>query len=160
MKIGTLTFLVLSTLVLVNCQQQTVKMPELTGRIVDQAQVLTYTEKNNLENKSKAIEQQNKSKPQVVFYITKNLPYQIDKFSNDLARYWEIGQKNVNNGILLVLATEDRKIRIEIGYGLEGNLPDMTAANIINDIKPELKNKQWYKALDKAMDEISKGVNK
>ncbi|HAI76677.1 MAG TPA: methanol dehydrogenase [Microscillaceae bacterium] len=77
----------------------------------------------------------------------------IEKYANDLARNWGIGQKDKNNGLLILIAKQERKIRIEVGYGLEGKVPDQLTADIQElQMRPNFKNNQYYKGLDEATD--------
>jgi uncharacterized protein len=77
----------------------------------------------------------------------------IEKYANDLARTWGIGQKDKNNGLLILIAKQERKMRIEVGYGLEGKVPDQLTAQIQEQqMRPNFKNNQYYKGLDEATD--------
>lgn len=77
----------------------------------------------------------------------------IEKYANDLARAWDIGQKDKNNGLLILIAKQERKMRIEVGYGLEGKVPDQLTAQIQDQqMRPNFKNNQYYKGLDEATD--------
>lgn len=87
---------------------------------------------------------------QISVVIIKNLDgYDIADYANRLAESWGIGQKQKDNGILFLIAKEDRKIRIEVGYGLEGVVPDALSKRIIeNDIKPAFKQGDYYEGID------------
>ncbi|HAK12506.1 MAG TPA: methanol dehydrogenase, partial [Chitinophagaceae bacterium] len=66
--------------------------------------------------------------------------YPIEEYANKLFREWGIGNKKTNNGVLLIAAIDDRKVRIEVGYGLEGAIPDIVANNIIRyELGPSFK---------------------
>jgi uncharacterized protein len=83
----------------------------------------------------------------------------IEEYATKLFRTWGIGNKKTNNGILLLIAVQDKKIRIEVGYGLEGAIPDITAINIIdNDLKPAFRSGAYYEGIDKATDDIAKAA--
>ena len=81
------------------------------------------------------------------------------KYANKLFREWGIGNKKTRNVVLLLIAIQDKKIRIEVGYGLEGAIPDITANNIINnDIKPAFRQQAYYQGIDNATDNIAKAA--
>jgi len=84
--------------------------------------------------------------------------YPKEEYATKLLRDWGIGSKK-NNGILLLIAINDREIKIEVGYGLEGAIPDITALNIIdNDIKPAFKAGNYYQGIDQATDNLAKAA--
>ena len=114
-------------------------LPILTGRVVDQASVLSPSIKDELETLLATHE--NNTTNQVVVVTIKSLGNsQIEEYSLELARRWGIGQKGKDNGVLLSVAPNDKQIRIEVGYGLEGILTDALGSNIINYyIIPEFK---------------------
>lgn len=106
--------------------------PELTGRVVDQAGLLTAAQRAELESDLAAFE--TKTTDQIVVVTTKSLQgYPIDEFGLQLGRKWGIGQKNKDNGILIVVAPNERKVRIEVGRKLEPLLPDGKAGTIIRE---------------------------
>lgn len=113
--------------------------PALTGRVVDQAGILSPAFKEELESALAAHE--NNTTNQVVVVTLKTLGgVNISEYSLKLGRYWGIGQKDKNNGVLLVVAPNDRRVRIEVGYGLEGTITDAFCEVIIdNYIVPEFK---------------------
>ncbi|EEF14849.1 hypothetical protein CAMRE0001_1540 [Campylobacter rectus RM3267] len=112
--------------------------PALTGRVVDQAGILSPAVKAELETALAARE--NNTTNQVVVVTLKTLGgVNISGYSLELGRYWGIGQKDKNNGVLLVVAPNDRQAHIEVGHGLEGTLTDAFGETIIdNYIVPEL----------------------
>ena len=113
--------------------------PALTGRVVDQAGILSSAVKAELETALAAHE--NNTTNQVVVVTLESLNgANIEEYSLELGRRWGIGQKGKDNGVLLVVAPNDKQIRIEVGYGLEGILTDALSGNIINYyIIPEFK---------------------
>lgn len=115
------------------------KFPPLTGRIVDEAQLLTPADKQELTKTLADLEA--KSTDQLVIYTTNSLQgYAIEDFGYQLGRAWKIGQKDTNNGVLLIVAPKDRKVRIEVGRGLEPQLTDlMTKLIIQNAILPAFR---------------------
>jgi uncharacterized protein len=108
------------------------KFPALSGRVVDQANVLSPATRATLTQLSEAHERET-SNQVVVATIPSLQGYEIADFGVQLARAWKLGQADRNNGVLLFVAPNDRGVRIEVGYGLEGALPDGTAFRIIQD---------------------------
>ena len=106
--------------------------PELTGRVVDQAGLLTAADKAQLETELEAFEA--KSTDQIVVVTVPSLQgYPIDEFGPMLGRKWGIGQKGKDNGVLVIVAPTERKVRIEVGRRLEPLLPDGRAGTIVRE---------------------------
>src|SRR6185369_5936882 len=99
------------------------EVPLLIGRINDQARMLSPESRQQLERKLAAFERET-SNQVVVLTIESLQGDNIDQFSIRVAESWKIGQQGRDNGVLLVLAKEERKVRIEVGLGLQGVLPD------------------------------------
>ncbi len=111
-----------------------------TAFVTDRAGVLSPSKVSELNAQLDAFEQQTSS--QLVVWIDRKLPPQaeLNDFVHQLFEAWKIGQKNRNNGVLLAIFVDDRRMRIEVGYGLEGALPDAMAGRIIdNDIRPRFR---------------------
>lgn len=107
--------------------------PALTGRVVDGAAVLTAAERASLEQALKAHEEATTNQVVVVTLASlEGVP--IEEYGYQLGRHWQIGQKGKNNGALLIVAPAERKVRIEVGYGLEGVLTDAVSRVIIETI--------------------------
>ncbi len=113
--------------------------PELTGRVVDEAGLLTPADKASLESELKALE--DKSSDQVVVVTLPSLQgYPIEEYGYKLGRHWGIGTAKLNNGVLLIVAPNERKVRIEVGRGLEPILTDALSKIIIeNGILPNFR---------------------
>jgi len=113
--------------------------PELTGRVVDAANVLPDDARARLDAKLTAIEQQ--SQRQFVVVTLPDLQgYDIADYGYQLGRHWQIGDKQRNDGVLLIVAPKERKVRIEVGYGLEPILTDgLTSLIVQNQIIPRFK---------------------
>jgi len=114
--------------------------PALTGRVVDEAGVLSASTKSGL-TEMLAQHERTSGGQQVVVVTLKSLQgLAIEDFGYQLGRHWGIGQKDKNTGALLIVAPSERKVRIEVGYGLEGTLTDALARTIIErDITPAFK---------------------
>jgi uncharacterized protein len=119
------------------------KFPALAGRIVDEANLLSADDKRALEQELVALEQ--KSTDQLVVYTTRSLQGSpIEDFGYRLGRHWQIGQQGKNNGAILIVAPSDRKVRIEVGRGLEPQLTDlMTKLIIENAILPAFRRNDF-----------------
>lgn len=126
----------------------------LTDRVVDAAGVLSFAQQQELIAKLSAYEKE--SSDQIVVATVPNLNgMDIETYANRLYRAWGIGQKTENNGILLLVAPTERKVRIEVGYGLEGTVTDALSAIIIqNAIIPEFRNGDYGAGIIKGTDDI------
>jgi uncharacterized protein len=114
--------------------------PALSGRVVDQAGVLTEMDRIELAARSKDLEE--RSGIQLVVATVPSLQgSDIETYANQLFRAWKLGQADKNNGVLLLVAPAERKVRIEVGYGLEGTLTDALASTIISGaVVPRFKS--------------------
>ena len=114
-------------------------LPPLTGRVVDLANVLSPATEAALTEQLAAHEQRT-SNQLVVATVPSLQGYDIERFAVELFRAWGLGQKDRNNGVLLLVAPNEREVRIEVGYGLEGTLTDALSADIIqNRILPRFR---------------------
>ncbi|MEE2733687.1 MAG: TPM domain-containing protein [Pseudomonadota bacterium] len=122
--------------------------PALSGRVVDQANMLASSTERRLSQQLQAHE--NATGNQLVVVTLPNLQgYDIETFGYQLGRHWGIGQKGKNNGVLFIVAEKERRIRIEGGYGLEGTLTDAISANIIQTIvQPAFKRGQFEQGIE------------
>jgi uncharacterized protein len=152
-------FLLISFLSLHSAKAQNVlAKPSNPTLVTDMAGILSPEQKQALEYKLVAIDDSSSNQIAVVILPTlEGNP--IEEYATKLFRTWGIGNKKTNNGILLLIAVQDKKIRIEVGYGLEGAIPDITAINIIdNDLKPAFRSNAFYEGIDKATDDIAKAA--
>ena len=115
------------------------KFPALTGRVVDEAGILSSQVRAQLTDM--LAKQEQATTNQVVVATVKSLQgYEIRDYGYQLGRYWALGQKDKDNGVLLLVAPKERKVTIEVGYGLEGTLTDVLSNDIIqNHILPYFK---------------------
>jgi uncharacterized protein len=119
-----------------------------TGYVNDFARVLSAGEVSSLNAELSAFEASTSNQIAVVTIPSMQGDY-IENFAVKLFEEWGIGKKDKDNGVLLLLSVEERKLRIEVGYGLEGSLPDSLAQRIINDdIVPELKAGDYDAAVE------------
>lgn len=128
--------------------------PPLTGRIVDGANLLSPEARARIEAKLKAHE--DKTSDQLVVATVPSLQdISIEDFANGLFRHWKLGQAKTNNGVLLLVAPNERKVRIEVGYGLEGALTDALSKVIITTaVAPKFKNGDFAGGIEGGVDAI------
>jgi len=110
-----------------------VAVPPLSGRVVDQTGTLSSDTIASLTQTLKGLELRKGSQVAVLIVPT-TAPETIEQYSIRVAEAWKIGRRKIDDGALLVVAKDDRKLRIEVGYGLEGSLTDVTASRIISEI--------------------------
>jgi uncharacterized protein len=110
-----------------------VAVPQLTGRVVDQTATLSGDDIAALTQTIRNLELRKGSQIAVLIVPTTQ-PESIEQFSIRVAEAWKIGRKKIDDGALLVIAKNDHKLRIEVGYGLEGALTDVTARRIIDEV--------------------------
>jgi len=128
--------------------------PQLTGRVVDQANVMSPGERERLTTRLADLEE--KSGIQLVVATVDSLQDQdIEPYANELFRTWQLGQKTRNNGVLLLVAPRQHRVRIEVGYGLEGTLTDALSRIIIaNAIAPRFKAGDFDGGIRQGVDDI------
>ena len=113
--------------------QDLAPVPELSGRVVDTVGLLDPGSRQAIDSYLTDLEQREGSQV-VVLVVDSTEPEPIEEFSIRVAEAWQIGRGAVDDGVILVVARSDRRMRIEVGYGLEGAIPDITAKRIIADI--------------------------
>jgi uncharacterized protein len=139
----------------VNAQPE---VPELKNRATDLTGTLTSQELSILNTRLRIFE--DSTSDQIVTLVIPTLnDYPLEDYSYDVAHKNKIGTKENDNGILLLVVKNDRKIRIEVGYGLEGALPDALSSSIIrNIIIPYFKKDQYYEGISAGIDAIISAV--
>jgi uncharacterized protein len=132
--------------------------PKLTGHVVDTANILSKQERSTIEEI--LTNHENNTSNQVIVVTLPSLNDKpIEEYALELGRHWGIGQKEKNNGVLLVIAMKERKLRIEVGYGLEGALTDKISHEIIEYIiKPKFKRKNYFKGIKDGVENILKAI--
>src|SRR5450631_4087539 len=136
------------------CAAQTLTFPALTGRVVDEAGVLDDAARTALTGSLAELEQ--KTTDQLVVVTLKSLQgTSIEDYEYQLGRHWQIGQKDKSNGVLLIVAPNERKVRIEVGYGLEGALTDAVTRLIIeSSILPRFKVADYAGGIKRGVEDI------
>jgi uncharacterized protein len=127
--------------------------PALSGRVVDDAGILSADVEQRLTDKLAALE--DKTGDQLVVATVKSLDgYDIQDYGYQLGRAWGIGQKGKNNGVVLLIAPNERKVGFEVGYGLEGTLTDaLTQVIIQSDILPRFRANDYPGGIERAVDD-------
>lgn len=152
-------FSILILAVVINASAQEVPKRPVPPRLVnDYTNTLTADQTQALENK--LVEIDDSTSTQIVVVIIKSLNgADVADYNLKLGREWGVGGKEFNNGVILLIAKDDRKLNIAVGYGLEGSLPDITANHIIEDvIVPNFKGDDYYRGIDEGTDAIIQAV--
>jgi uncharacterized protein len=136
-----------------------VAVPPLSGRVVDQTGTLSSGDIASLTQSLKDLETRKGSQIAVLIVPT-TAPETIEQYSIRVAEAWKIGRKKIDDGALLVIAKDDHKLRIEVGYGLEGALNDITAKRIIDEIiTPKFRNGDFAGGISAGIDRIIGVIN-
>ena len=133
LKAGLLLCCTLLLLMAGSVHAELVAIPALKSRVTDLTQTLSPAEQNQLEAKLANFEQQ-KGSQIAVLIVSTTQPEDIAQYSIRVAESWKIGREKQDDGILVLIAKNDRKMRIEVGYGLEGAIPDLIAKRIISEV--------------------------
>jgi uncharacterized protein len=133
-------------------------VPKLNGyRINDHANLLSEDQRTALESKLEAYEQETSN--QFALLTVESLEGDApEEFANRTFREWGLGQKDKDNGILVLFSLGDRKLRIEVGYGLEGSVPDATASQIYREMAKLTKQNKYYEGFDLGFDSLIKAT--
>ena len=134
--------------------QDVLPVPALTGRVIDQTASLAPEQAQVLDSKLAAFEAQ--AGPQiVVLLVPSTLPEDIASYAQRVADAWKIGRRNVGDGLLVVVAKNDRQVRIEVAKALEGAVPDLAARQIIDQaLVPAFRNNDYAGGLNQAVDRL------
>jgi uncharacterized protein len=136
-----------------------VAVPPLKARVTDLTGTLDAAQKSALEQKLAAFEAR-KGAQVAVLMLPTTQPETIEQYAVRVEEKWKLGRKGVDDGVLLVIAKEDRKLRIEVGYGLEGVLPDAVAKRIIaDDIAPRFKQGDFYGGVTAGVERITRVID-
>ena len=134
--------------------QNVLPVPPLTGHVIDSTDTLGVAQRQALEEKLTNFEA-NTGAQVVVLMIPSTLPEDIFSYSNRVAGTWKIGRKDVGDGLLLVVAKNDRKLRIEVARTLEGAIPDLVAKQILDEfITPRFKEGDFAGGIDDGVERV------
>ena len=133
-------------------------VPALKAPVTDLTGTLTPDQAAALDAKLRAFAQARGSQVAVLIVPTTR-PEEIEQYSIRVVEQWQIGRKKVDDGVLVLVARDDRRVRIEVGYGLEGALPDATANRIITqDIVPSFKRGDYYGGINTGVDRVMRVI--
>ena len=135
--------------------QDVLPVPPLSGRVIDQTGTLSAAQQQALSTKLAALETQRGSQL-VLLLVPSTQPEDISSYAQRVADAWKIGRREVGDGLLIVVAKNDRKVRIEVAKTLEGAIPDLAAKRIITEqITPAFKAGDFAGGLNAAVDKLS-----
>ena len=136
-----------------------VPVPTLSGRVVDRTSTLSAAQQASLTQTLADFEAR-KGSQLAVLIVPTTLPEPIEQFALRVAEQWKIGRKKVDDGAILVVAKDDRTLRVEVGYGLEGALNDVTSKRIISEvIVPRFKQQDFAGGIAAGVDQIIRVVD-
>jgi len=137
-----------------NVRAELVAIPALKTHVTDLTQTLTSEQQNQLEAKLSAFEQQSGSQVAVLI-VASTQPEDIAQYSIRVVDAWKLGREKPDDGLLILVAKNDHKMRIEVGYGLEGAIPDLTAKRVITEVMaPSFKQGDFYAGINNATDKL------
>jgi len=135
-----------------------VPVPALAGRVTDLTGTLDATQRGRLEAQLAVIDRTGRAQIAVLLLPTTQ-PETIEQFGIRLAEAWKIGHKGADNGAIVIVAKNDRKMRIEVGYGLEGSIPDAVAKRIIAErMAPLFKQDDFFGGLRAAVEGVDQAI--
>ncbi len=157
-KLSFIFLLLISVCVQAQIDKVVPRKPNPPRLVNDYTNTLTASQIQALEQKLVAYDDSTSN--QFVIVIIQTLDgYEDEEVALEILRQWGVGNRDKNNGVVILVAIDDHKIRIEMGYGLEGAIPDVTAKAIINnDITPNFKAGNYYRGLDQATDDLIKAA--
>ncbi len=136
-----------------------VAVPALSARVIDQTKTLTPEQLRMLDQKLREIEAR-KGSQVVVLMVSTTKPEEIEQFAIRVADKWKIGRKKVDDGVIVLIAKNDRTVRIEAGYGLEGALTDALSKRIIDGTMiPRFKQQDFYDGISAGVDRIGRVID-
>lgn len=153
------TLILLAGFGIVHAAGELVAIPPLTSRVVDLSATLSAEQQAALENRLREFEQR-KGSQIAVLIVPSTRPEAIEQYAIRVAEQWKVGRKKVDDGAILVVARNDRAVRIEVGYGLEGALNDATVKRIIDDIiVPRFRQNDYDGGINAGVDGMIKVID-
>lgn len=136
-----------------------VPVPPLSGRVVDLSATLSSEQRSELEQRLSEFEAR-KGSQVAVLIVPGTQPEAIEQYAIRVAEQWKLGRKKIDDGAILVIAKNERTLRIEVGYGLEGALNDATSKRIIDDIiVPYFKQGDFYGGINRGVDAMMRVID-
>src|SRR6185369_15895257 len=124
--------------------------------VTDLTGTLSAGQKNELDSRIAAFESRRGSQIAVLM-LPSTKPEEIEQYSIRVAEAWKIGRKKVDDGLILIVAKDDRRLRVEVGYGLEGAIPDSVAKRVIDErITPRFRAGDFYGGVRDGVDQLIK----
>ncbi len=134
--------------------QGVLPVPELTARVIDQTRTLDDIQRQGLEQKLAAFEQR-KGTQIAILIVPTTQPEDIFSYANRVANAWKIGRRDVGDGVVVIVAKDDRRVRIEVAKTLEGAIPDLAARQIIEEVvTPRFRQNDFAGGLQAATDRL------
>ncbi len=134
------------------------KIPVLKSQVTDLTGTLTPSQISSLEQKLSAFES-TKGSQIAILIVPSTQPEAIEQYTLRVVEKWQLGRKKIDDGILLLVAKDDRRLRFEVGYGLEGAVNDLTAKRIISEvITPYFRQGQFYEGINAGIDRLIKVI--
>ena len=134
--------------------QSLVAVPPFTALVIDQTGTLSPAEQSALETRLTAL-QKRKGSQIAVLLVPTTSPEAIEQYSLRVVEDWKLGRKGVDDGVLVLVAKDDRAVRIEVGYGLEGAIPDSVARRVIDErITPRFRDGDFYGGVRDGVDQL------
>lgn len=138
--------------------QQVLPVPALSAHVIDQTGTLTAADMASLESRLAGFEKA-KGSQIVVLMVPTTQPEDIASYANRVANSWKIGRRQAGDGLLLIVAKNDRRMRIEVSKALEGAVPDIAAGQIIDDtMKPHFRNNDFAGGIAAAVDQLTRRI--
>jgi uncharacterized protein len=133
--------------------------PPPTQRVNDYASALSAADRGRLEQK--LADRERTSSTQIVVGVFRSLEGEnLEDYSIHVAQAWRVGQKGLDNGVIFLIFLDDHKMRIEVGYGLEAQLTDATAASIIRDVvAPRFREQRYAEGIEAGLDAIDRAIS-
>jgi len=148
----------LTFIVYVVAAQSQIKVPDLTGRVVDLTATLDANQQQTLDQRLRIFEQE-KGTQIAVLIVPATDAEPIEQFSMRVAEQWKLGRKKIDDGAILIIAKNERRLRIEVGYGLEGALNDAVSKRIIDEvIVPAFQRGDFYGGISAGIDAMMRVV--
>lgn len=159
-SLKSIVVLLVATLLAYSCFGQDLpEIPRLEKRVTDLANLLSESEETFLTNQLKELETR-KGSQLAILTVNSTKPETIEQYSIRVVDQWKLGREDVDDGVLLIVAKNDRKVRIEVGYGLEGAIPDAYAKRIINNvIVPRFRGGDYSLGIEEGVEAIIGLIN-
>jgi uncharacterized protein len=136
-------------------------IPQFSHRVIDTTKTLTESQKNALEASLIGFEKPRSDGAQIAVLMLSKLDNEtVEQYADRVFTQWKIGRKGQDNGILLLIVKDDKRMRIEVGYGLEGTITDLVASKIIREqLAPQFRQNNYYQGIDNALSVLKQKID-